>query len=185
MAQATASAARGSGFWLVVAAACISTFVVSYNSAAVVTALPAIRAGLDLGGEALQWVMNIYMLACAILIAVMGRFADIFGRLCMFLAGMAVFAVGSVSSSLAGDAAAILAGRASQGIGTAAIIATSAAIISVATPEDKRAQALGIWIGTVALAGGIGPLIGGTITELISWRAIFALDIALLAAAAL
>jgi EmrB/QacA subfamily drug resistance transporter len=185
MAQTTANALHGSGYRLVLTATIIAMFVVGFNTTAILTALPAIKSSLELDGQTLQWVINIYMLACAVLIAVMGRFADIFGAMRMFLIGLGIFAVGSVAGLFALDAVMILIGRACQGIGAAAIASISAALISVATPEEKRAQALGLWAGTIAFAFGVGPLIGGVLTDSISWRAIFAIDIVLLAIAAL
>jgi len=184
MAQTTANSMRGSGYWLVLATTSISMFVVGFNTTAILTALPAMKASLDLGSLALQWVMNAYLLSCAVLIAVMGAFADIFGKTRIFMVGLAIFAVGSIANVFAGDAAVILLGRTLQGTGAAAIAGVSAAIISVATPEEKRAQALGLWSGTIAFAFGVGPLIGGVLTDSISWRAIFAVDIVLLAIAA-
>jgi len=88
MAQTTITGERSSESWLVVAAACIGTFVVAYNSTAILTALPAIKSSLDMDAEGLQWVMNVYLLASAVLVAVMGRFADIFGKMRMFLIGL-------------------------------------------------------------------------------------------------
>jgi EmrB/QacA subfamily drug resistance transporter len=185
MAHTTANAIRGSQSWLVVLAACISTFVVAYNTTAIMTALPAIKSSLDLDAQTLQWVMNVYMLASAVLIAVMGRFADIFGKMRMFIIGLGVFATGSISIIFAGDAVMMLVGRACQGIGAAGIMSTSVALITVATPEEKRAQALGWWAGTVAFGFAVGPVIGGVLTDSISWRWIFVIDIPLLAIAAL
>ena len=95
MAQTTVNAVRSSESWLVVAAACISTFVVAYNSTAILTALPAIKSSLDMDAEGLQWIMNAYMLASAVLVAVMGRFADIFGKMRVFLIGLGIFTIGS------------------------------------------------------------------------------------------
>ena len=181
MAQTTLDDARRSDSWLVIAAACICTFVVAYNSTAILTALPAIKADLDMDAEALQWVMNIYMLAAAVLVAVMGRFADIFGKMRVFAIGLAIFALGSLGIILAINSPLMLIGRAFQGIGAAAIFSTSIAVITVGTPEEKRAQGLGLWAGMVAFGFGVGPLIGGFFTVSISWRAIFAVDVLLIA----
>lgn len=116
MAQTTVNAARSSESWLVVAAACISTFVVAYNSTAILTALPAIKSSLDMDAEGLQWIMNAYMLASAVLVAVMGRFADIFGKMRVFLIGLGIFSVGSIGIIFADNAAVMLVGRTCQGV---------------------------------------------------------------------
>ena len=185
MAQTTANAVSGSKAWLVVAAACLGTSVVAYNSNAVITALLAIESSLDLDSQTLQWVVNAYMLACAALIAVMGRFADIFGKLRIFLIGIAIFAAGSVIILFAEAGWMVLLGRASQGMGGAAIFTVAAALISVATPEEKRAAALGLWSASIGFGYGVGPLIGGYLADSISWRGIFVVDVLLLAVTAL
>ena len=184
MAQATANAGHDSKFWLVAAAACAGAFEVAYNTTAVMTALPAIKSSLDLGIDTLQWVINLYMLSAAVTLAAMGHFADTFGMMRIFAIGLCLFALGSISIVFSGDAAVLLAGRAFQGTGVAALMATSVALISVSAPPEKRASALGLWAGAVAIGFALGPLIGGTLTDAVSWRAIFALDIAILAAIA-
>jgi len=185
MAESTINAARSSESWLVITAACISTFVVAYNSTAILTALPAIKSDLDMDAEGLQWVMNAYMLASALLVAVMGRFADIFGKMRMFLIGLGIFTLGSIAIIFSDSATVMLIGRTCQGVGAAAIFSISVALITVSSPEEQRAQALGLWAGMVAFGFGVGPLIGGIFTDSISWRGIFVVDILLLAVAAL
>ncbi|MGI9492107.1 MAG: MFS transporter [Geminicoccaceae bacterium] len=185
MAQTTVSAARGAESWLVVTAACISTFVVAYNSTAILTALPAIKSDLDMDAEGLQWVMNGYMLASAVLVAVMGRFADIFGKMRMYMIGLGIFSVGSIAIIFSDSTWLMLLGRTGQGVGAAAIFSTAVALITVASPEEKRAQALGLWAGMVAFGFGVGPLIGGIFTDSVGWRGIFAVDLLLLAVTAL
>ena len=185
MAEATAKAGYDSRFWLVVAAACAGAFEVAYNTTAVMTALPAIKSSLDLSVDTLQWVVNIYMLASAVSLAAMGHFADTFGMMRIFGLGLCLFAIGSITIAFSGDAAVLLAGRAFQGSGVAALMATSVALIAVTAPPDKRASAHGLWAAAVALGFALGPLIGGSLTDAVSWRAIFALDIAIAIAVAL
>jgi len=178
-------AARGSKSWIVVLAACIGMVVVAYNTTAVMTVLPEVKASLDLDAQTLQWVMNIYMLSAAVAIAAMGRFADIFGAMRIFGIALGAFTLGSLAIAFAFDAVVILAGRVFQGLGCAGIMSTSVALVTLATPEDKRSQALGLWSGAMAFGFAIGPLVGGALADAISWRAIFILDIPLLAAAVL
>jgi EmrB/QacA subfamily drug resistance transporter len=185
MTQTTANAASASKGWLVVAAACLGTSVVAYNSNAVITALLAIKSSLDLDSQTALWVVNAFMLASATLIAVMGRFADIFGKLRIFLIGIGIFVAGSLIIMLAENGWMVLLGRASQGMGGAAIFTVAAALISVATPEEKRAAALGLWSASIGFGYSVGPLIGGYLTDSVNWRSIFVVDVALLAVAAL
>lgn len=168
-------------FRLVVAAACAGAFAVAYNTTAVMTALPAIRSSLDLDVDTLQWVINLYMLFTAATLAAMGHFADTFGMMRIFVLGLCAFALGSITIAVSGDTAVLLAGRAFQGLGVAALVPTSVALISVSTPQDKRAAAHGLWAGTMAVGFALGPLIGGTLTDAVSWRAIFGLDLVILA----
>ncbi len=184
-AQPSAHSSNETKHWLVLAAACVGAFAVAYNTTAVMTALPAMKSSLDLSTDALQWVINIYMLTTAVSLAGLGHFADMFGMLRIFAIGLVAFALGSITIALAGDAAVVLGGRVFQGIGVAGLIATSVALINVTTPEEKRTGAIGIWAGSVALGFALGPLIGGVLTDTISWRAIFVLDLAILGTAGL
>ncbi len=120
-----------------VAAACVGAFAVAYNTTAVMTALPAMKASLDLGTDALQWVINIYMLATAVSLAGLGHFADMFGLVRIFFVGLAAFAIGAAANALADGAVLVLVGRAFQGIGAAGLMATAVAMISVASPQEK------------------------------------------------
>lgn len=174
---------QASGHGWVVLAACVSAFAVAYNTTAVMTIVPAMKESLDLGNATLQWVINAYMLATAVSLTAMGHFADTFGMLRIFAIGIVVFALGSVTVGLADDAALILGGRALQGIGVAGLLATSVALINVSLPEAKRAGALGLWAGAVAVGFAAGPFIGGVLADAISWRAVFALDLLILASA--
>ena len=168
---------------LVWGAAFLCGLAVSYNSGAIMASTPFIRADLDLDSNTLQWVMISYLIVATGLVGVMGGFADIFGRLRVLSFGAAMFALGSLVCLMASDASVILAGRAVQGIGGGAIFGTGVAVLTVATPESQRGFALGLWSASVALGTGTGPLIGGVLTGLIDWRAIFAFDILILVAA--
>ena len=179
------SAADGSKSWLVVLAACIGMVVVAYNTTAVMTLLPAMKSDFDMDRQTLQWVMNIYMLSAAVAIAAMGRFADIFGAMRIFGVGLGAFGIGSLAIAVAVDDAMILIGRAFQGLGAAGVISTSVALITIATPDDRRAQALGLWSAAVAFGFAVGPLIGGLITDTIGWRGVFFADLPLIGIAVL
>ncbi|MFA9443221.1 MAG: MFS transporter [Hyphomicrobium sp.] len=170
--------------WLVLIVACLGAYVVASNTTAVMTALPEIRAELDLGTLATQWVVNLYMLCSAVLVAIMGRFSDIFGKLNVFVLGLCVFAAGSIAILIADDIIPLMIGRVAQGVGAAALMGASIALVDVTTEKSKRALALGIWAGLVAFGLGAGPLIAGALIEAISWRAVFAIDVVFLAIAA-
>ncbi|MEM9590212.1 MAG: MFS transporter, partial [Pseudomonadota bacterium] len=120
MGPITGTGERKDGYWLVVVAACAGVFAVAYNTTAVMTALPAIKSSLDLSVDTLQWVINIYMLSTAVTLAAMGHFGDTFGLARMFAVGLGLFALGSITLALSGDAVVLLAGRSVQGLGVAA-----------------------------------------------------------------
>jgi MFS family permease len=185
MEQTADTKGRKSSFWLVVAAAGAGAFAVAYNTTAVMTALPAMKSDLDLDVDTLQWVINIYMLFGAATLAAMGHFGDTFGMIRIFVSGLAFFALGSIAIACADGEVLLLVGRAFQGLGIAAVMASSVALISRSTPADERASAHGVWAAAVALGFALGPLIGGALTDGISWRAIFVLDLAILGTAAL
>ena len=177
--------AQGSSYLWVVAAACAGVFAVAYNTVAVMTALPAMKSSLDLNVDTVQWVVGLYMLGAATSLAALGHFADMFGLVRIFFVGLAVFAIGAIAIAFADDAVFVLVGRAFQGIGAAGLMATAVAMISVASPQEKRGAGLGMFAAAVAFGFALGPLIGGILTDVVSWRAIFALDLANVVVAAL
>ena len=153
-----------------------STAAVTYNSLAVITAIPAMKAEFDMSLTMAQWIMNGYSLASAVLVAAMGRFGDIFGHIRIIVLGMFCFLLGSLTVILAVDTAIAIVGRVLQGVGAAGILSTSLAILNNAVPEAKRAAAIGLWGAVMALGMGLGTAIGGVLTAF-SWRAVFAFDV--------
>ena len=142
------------------------------DSTVVALALPEIRHDVDASAEGLQWVMNGYLLTIAVLVVTAGRLGDMFGRKRVFLAGMMLFAVGSVVSGAAGDQDALILGRILQGAGAAPMLSLSLALVCNVFPSEEQPRALGIWAAVSAIALAIGPLAGGLLIEL-DWRVIF------------
>lgn len=169
--------------WWVLTGASTGLFVLMLDSTVVALALPSIREDLGASTAELQWVQNVYLLAMAALVVTLARSGDLFGRRRIFLAGLVIFGVGSVVSATAGEIEQLIAGRALQGIGGASLLGLSLAIATVAFPPDERDRALGIWAAVSSIALAIGPLVGGTVIELASWRWIFWLNVPLLALA--
>jgi EmrB/QacA subfamily drug resistance transporter len=158
--------------WWTLAGACAGLFLLMLDSTVVALALPEIRGDVEASGEALQWVMNGYLLTIAVLVVSAGRLGDMFGRKRVFLIGMAVFAAGSVVSGAAGDASTLILGRVLQGAGAAPMLSLSLALVCNAFPAAEQPRALGIWAAVSAVALAIGPLAGGILIE-IDWRVIF------------
>lgn len=158
--------------WWTLAGACAGLFVLMLDSTVVALALPSIRHDVDASAEGLQWVMNGYLLTIAVLVVTAGRLGDMFGRRRVFLAGMALFAVGSVVSGAAGDQDALILGRILQGAGAAPMLPLSLALVCNVFPSEEQPRALGIWAAVSAVALAVGPLAGGLLIEL-DWRVIF------------
>ncbi len=142
------------------------------DSTVVALALPSIRLDIGASPTGLQWAMNAYLLAITVFVVTAGRLGDMFGRKRLFLAGLVVFALGSVLCGAANDEHALIAGRVLQGIGAAPMLPLSLAIVCNAFPAAQQARALGVWAGISAVALGIGPLAGGALVDL-DWRLIF------------
>jgi EmrB/QacA subfamily drug resistance transporter len=158
--------------WWTLAGACSGLFLLMLDSTVVALALPEIRGDVGASSEGLQWVMNGYLLTIAVLVVTAGRLGDMFGRKRVFIAGMAVFALGSVVSGAAGDQLGLIFGRVLQGAGAAPMLSLSLALVCNAFPSAEQPRALGIWAAVSAVALGIGPLAGGVLIE-IDWRVIF------------
>lgn len=136
-------------------------------------ALPTIKRELGLSQIESHWIVNAYLLLFAGFAAAAGRFGDIIGLKVLFVIGGALFALASLASGLAQDAAWIITARAAQGLGAAIIFPGSLALITNAFPKSQLGMALGIYGSTGATFLSLGPLIGGSLSELLSWRWIF------------
>jgi EmrB/QacA subfamily drug resistance transporter len=163
--------------WWTLAGTCMGLFVLMLDSTVINVALPDIARDLDATTAGLQWVMNAYLLVLASLVVSAGRLGDILGRRRMFLIGMAAFAGGSAVAAMSDSEEVLIAGRVLQGLGGAALLGLSLAIVSTVFPAGERARALGIWAGVSALALGLGPLVGGALVEAVTWRWLFWLNL--------
>ncbi|HEX5989783.1 MAG TPA: MFS transporter [Solirubrobacterales bacterium] len=166
--------------WWTLAGACAGLFILMLDSTVVALALPEIRHDVGASAEGLQWVMNGYLLTIAVLVVTAGRLGDMFGRKRVFLAGMVLFAVGSVVSGAAGDQDMLILGRVLQGAGAAPMLSLSLALVCNVFPSEEQPRALGIWAAVSAIALAIGPLAGGLLIEL-DWRVIFWMNLPVLA----
>ena len=168
--------------WWVLAGSSTGLFVLMLDSTVVALALAPIRVDLGASTAGLQWVQNVYLLTIAAFVITFGRAGDVFGRRRVFQLGMAGFALGSLVSATAGSIDQLIVGRTIQGLGAAALLAQSLALVtSVFAPSD-RARALGIWAAVSSLALALGPLLGGAVVEFASWRWLFWINLPLVAA---
>jgi len=163
--------------WWVVVTMALTTLLMTIDFNGLTVALPTIGRDLDTSTTGLQWTINAYLLALAAPSVAAGRLADIFGRRRVLLIGTTVFIVGSAASGLAQADWWLIAARIFQGFGAAVFFAASLSIVSNAFPPEQRSKGIGVWagIGTVGLA--IGPLIGGFLTQALSWRWFFFVNI--------
>jgi EmrB/QacA subfamily drug resistance transporter len=163
--------------WWTLGAMCFALFMIMLDNTVVNVALPSIQRDLGASISGLEWTINGYTLSFAVLLATGGRLGDIFGRRRMFLFGVVIFALSSATAGLAQGATDLVASRVLQGVGAALMMPGTLSIITDAFPAHERGKAMGTWAGVSALALAVGPVLGGFLTEHVSWRAIFYLNI--------
>ena len=168
---------EGNRRWWTLGAMSFALFMIMLDNTAVNVALPSIQKSFDASLSSLEWTVNAYTLTFAVLLVTGGRLGDIFGRRRMFLFGVVVFALASATIGLAPSDGALVASRAIQGIGAAFMMPATLSIISNAFPPHERGKAIGTWAGVSAIALAIGPVVGGWLTEEVSWRAIFFINL--------
>lgn len=159
-------------------AVCLGYFMVILDATAVNLSLPAL--GRDLGGGMgiLQWVVDGYTLTFATLLLSAGALGDRIGANQVFRLGLAVFAVASAACGLAPSAGTLVAARLFQGAGAAVLVPSSLALLQAAHPDAAaRARAVGIWGGVAGVAAASGPVIGGVLTQAVSWRLVFFVNV--------
>jgi EmrB/QacA subfamily drug resistance transporter len=155
----------------------VALFMVTLDNLVVSTALPTIRVDLGASLESLEWTVNAYTLAFAVLLLTGAALGDRFGRRRMFGLGVALFTVSSAAAALAPTTGALVAARAAQGIGAAIVLPLTLTLLSAAVPAEKRGLALGAWSGISGLGVALGPVVGGAVVDGISWHWIFWINV--------
>jgi EmrB/QacA subfamily drug resistance transporter len=155
----------------------ITLFMVVLDNLVVTVALPAIRADLGATLQSLEWTINAYTLAFAVMLLPGSALGDRFGRKRLFLIGLALFTASSAGAALAPTTGALLIARALQGIGAAIVAPLTLTLLAEAFPAERRGAALGIWSGVSGAGVALGPLVGGAVVQGISWHWIFWINV--------
>ncbi|MFE3108742.1 MFS transporter [Kitasatospora indigofera] len=159
--------------WLPLTAVCLGAFMLLVDVTIVTVALPDMATSLHTTFADLQWVMDVYALALAALLLGAGSLADLIGRRKVYLAGLGLFALASLACGLATGPAMLITFRGLQGVGGAAMFATTMALLSGAYQGKDRGIAFGVWGAVNGAAAAAGPVLGGLLTEHLDWRWIF------------
>lgn len=163
---------------------CVGYFLVLLDVTIVNVALPKIAVGLHANVSDLQWVIDGYAIALASLMLGGGAVGDLYGHKRVVLTGLSIFGLASLGCALAPSSSALVGFRVIQGVGAALMLPGTLAVITNAHPDKpERARAIGLWaaMGSVALPA--GPLLGGTLVQVLSWRVIFFLNVPVVAVA--
>ncbi|MTE13838.1 MFS transporter [Nocardia aurantiaca] len=172
-----ANAARQRPLAAVLAAVGIPMFMATLDNLVVTMALPVIRTELHASLSDLQWFVNAYTLSFASMLLTAAAIGDRLGRRRVFLAGITLFTIGSAACALATEPWMLIAARAGQGFGGAAIMPLSLTLLSAAVPEKMRSAAIGIWGGISGLGVALGPVVGGAVVDGLNWQWIFWLNV--------
>src|SRR5438128_733175 len=164
--------------WATLVVVCLAQFMVVLDATIVNVALPSIQKGLHFSESDLQWVINSYTLMFGGFLLLGGRAADFFGRRRLFIAGVAVFSGASLINGLASSSEMLIVGRGLQGLGGALVSPAALSIITTTFAEGPdRNKALGVWSAIAAGGAAVGLLMGGVLTDVLSWQWCFFVNV--------
>jgi EmrB/QacA subfamily drug resistance transporter len=173
-----ASSKRTFNPWLTLVIVCVAQFMVVLDATIVNVALPSIQKGLHFSRSDLQWVVNGYTLLFGGFLLLGGRAADLLGRRRLFTIGVTLFSLASAVNAFAQSSNVLIAGRALQGLGAALVSPAALSILTTTfTEPSERTKALGIWSAIAAGGAAVGLLMGGVLTDLLSWRWVFIVNL--------
>ncbi len=169
--------ARTAPLPLAIAATGVPVFMATLDNLVVTTALPVLPRELGASLDALQWITNAYTLAFAALMLFAAGLGDRLGRRRVFVAGVVLFTLASAAAGLSTDPVQLIAARAAQGLGAAAIMPLSLALLAGSVGERRRPLAIGVWGGISGLGVALGPVVGGAVLKGWTWSGIFWLNV--------
>jgi EmrB/QacA subfamily drug resistance transporter len=171
------AAAPSTHRWWVLATMTGALSMIMIDQTVVSVALPTMQRDLGLSAPGVQWVVNAYLLLLAVLVALGGRVADLVGPERTFRLGAGLFVLASVLCGVAQGEGGIIAARGLQGVGAALMIPSTGSLLMNAFGVRERGKAMGIYSGVSMIFLALGPLVGGLLTEGVSWRAVFFLNL--------
>lgn len=160
-------------------ALCLAGFLIQLDVTIVNVALPAIQRSLGAGPGALEWVIGGYALSLTVFIPLTGALGDRYGHRTILLAGLIIFGVASIAAALSPTASALLVARMGQGLGGAAMLALTLAVLTDIYPAEQRGHAIGWWAAIGGTGFGAGPIVGGLLLSVAGWSAIFWINLPL------
>src|SRR5215203_5381446 len=164
--------------WIALYVLCVGMLMIVLDVTVVNVALPSIQNDLGFSQSSLAWVVNAYMIAFGGLLLFAGRFGDILGRKNIFMAGLGVFTVASLLCGVAQSQELLVAARFVQGVGGAMTSAVILGMIVTMFPEPReQAKAIGVFAFVASAGGAVGLLVGGALTQSISWHWIFFVNV--------
>ncbi len=169
------STSRRSGWTLGIVS--VALFMVVLDNLVVSVALPTIHRDLGASIQSLEWTVNAYVLAYAVLLLTGAALGDRFGRKHMFVLGMTVFTAASAAAGLAPSTGTLVAARVVQGAGAALVTPLTLTLLAEAFPDERRGMAIGVWSGISGIAVALGPLVGGAVVQALSWHWIFWINV--------
>src|SRR4051812_9334804 len=170
--------------WWTLAAAAGSSFILLLDISVINIALPEVQRATHASFSDLQWLIDAYAIALAALVLLCGSLADVVGRRRLFLAGLATFVLASAACGASGSASMLIGSRILQGIGAAMVFSTGLALMVQDFQGASREVAFSVWGAVTGAAIAVGPFVGGLLTEELSWRWIFFVNLPLGAAVA-
>src|SRR5256885_1525501 len=157
--------------WLVLVIVCVAQFMVILDATVVNVALPSIQIALNFSSADLQWIVNAYTLVFGGFLLLGGRASDLLRRQGLFIAGVVIFTIASAINGIADSSGVLIAGRALQGFGGALVSPAALSIVTTTFEEGAdRTKALGVWSAIAAGGAAAGLVIGGALTQTVSWR---------------
>ena len=157
--------------------ACGGSFLAFLDVTITNLAVPDLAGDFSVGVTSLSWVVTLYTILFAALLAPAGRLADVVGRRRLFVAGVTTFTAASLVAAIAPTFGLLLAARAVQGVGAALMMPASLAFVLADTPPEKRPAAIGLWSASASVAAAAGPALGGVLVDTLDWRALFCINV--------